>query len=141
MTLQRRPQTAGHTLTTDLLVAMMAALVGSAWLSWLHASDGARPGDAIAVVNETATILGYTLPLVMLCVPPALSALRRRRAATMSAVAAAVAVSIASAAAVSVGSQLRLVLTHSTWSALQPSTLLADTASVFALLLAVGLLI
>jgi len=33
MTLQGRPQTAGHTLTTDLLVAMMAALAGSAWLS------------------------------------------------------------------------------------------------------------
>src|SRR3954471_19362825 len=109
MTLQRRPQTAGHTLTTDLLLAMMAALVGTAWLSWLHASDGVRPGDAVAVVNESATILGYTLPLVMLAVPALLAAFRRRGAIATS-LTAVTGVAAASAVAVSLGSQLRLLL-------------------------------
>src|SRR3954470_18401161 len=138
MTLQRRPQTAGHTLTKDLLLAMMAALVGSAWLSWLHASDGVRPGDAVAVVNESATILGYTLPLVMLAVPAVLAALRRRDVA-LSSPTAVTAAAGASAIAVSVGSQLRLVFGHYSGGVVHPLPLLTDAATVFALLLVVGM--
>src|SRR3954468_2380485 len=138
MTLQRRPQTAGHTLTTDLLVAMMAALAGSAWLSWLHASDGARPGDAIAVVNESATIFGFTLPLVMLAVPALLAALRRRDVPPSS-ITAVTAAAGASAIAVSAGSQLRLFFGHYSGGVVRPVPLLTDAATVFALLLVVGM--
>src|SRR5436305_4811638 len=140
MTLQRRPQTAGHTLTTDLLVAMMAALAGSAWLSWLHASDGARPGDAVAVVNESVTILGYTLPLVMFAVPALLAALRRRGLPPTSTTAVTAAAG-ASAIAVSSGSQLRLVFGHYSGAVVRPLPLLTDAATVFALLLVVGITI
>src|SRR4051794_11983435 len=78
MTLRRRPQTATRTLTTGLLLGLLAAIAGTAWLSWLDASDGVRPGDLIAVVNESATVLGYSLPLVMLVAPAVFVALRRR---------------------------------------------------------------
>src|SRR3954451_9438786 len=138
MTLQRRPQTAGHTLTKDLLLAMMAALVGSAWLSWLHASDGVRPADTVAVVNESATILGYTLPLGMLAVPAVLAALRRRDVA-LSSTTAVTAAAGASAIAISAGSQLRLVFGHYSGGLVRPLSLLNDAATVFALLLVVGM--
>src|SRR3954471_3823299 len=107
----RRDSSKTRSLSIDVVVALLATAVGTAWLSWLNASDGVRPGDAIAVVNESATILGYTLPLVMLAVPALLAALRRRDVPTSS-ITAVTAAAGASAIAVSAGSQLRLFFAH-----------------------------
>src|SRR3954453_11022905 len=98
----RCPSSSARSLSSDLFVALLAALLGTAWLSWLNASDGVRPGDAIAVVNESATIFGFTLPLVMLAVPALLAALRRGGARATS-LAAVTGVAAASAVAVSLG--------------------------------------
>src|SRR4051812_26791492 len=141
MTLRRRPQTATRTFPTDLILALAACIAGTAWLSWLDASDGARPNDLVAVVNESATLLGYSLPLVMLAVP-ALLALLRRRGLPATGPVAVTGVAAASAAAVSLGSQLRLLLGggHSA-GGVRPAALLSDTLTLFVVLLVVGAVI
>ena len=138
MTLRRRPQTATRTLTTDLVLALLAALVGTAWLSWFDASDGARPNDVIAVINESATVLGYSLPFVMLAVPAVLAALRRRglRASSAGAVAAAAG---ASALAVSLAAQLRLVLELHYARGVRASVFAGDALTTFVVLFMVGI--
>src|SRR4051794_4857494 len=134
----RRDPSKTRSLSIHVLFALLATAVGTAWLSWLNASDGVRPGDTVAVVNESATILGYTLPLVMLAVPAVLAALRRR-GVPPSSTTAVTAVAAASAIAVSAGSQLRLVFGHYSGGAVRPLPLLTDAATVFALLLVVGM--
>src|SRR3954470_16857165 len=136
----RRDSSKTRSLSIDVVVALLATAVGTAWLSWLNASDGVRPGDAVAVVNESATILGYTLPLVMLAVPAILAGLRRRGLPPTS-TAAVTAAAGASAIAVSAGSQLRLVFGHYAGGVVRPLPLLTDAATVFALLLVVGVAI
>src|SRR3954449_7913855 len=121
----RRDSSKTRLLSIDVVVALLATAVGTAWLSWLHASDGARPGDAVAVVNESVTILGYTLPLVMLGVPAILAALRRR-GITPTSTAAVTAVAGASAIAVSAGSQLRVLFGHYSGAVVRPLPLLTD---------------
>src|SRR3954452_20796710 len=138
VTLRRSPSNA-RTLSSDLLVSLFAAAAGTAWLSWLHASYGVRPGDAVAVVNESATILGYTLPLVMLAVPALLAALRRGGARATS-LAAVTGVAAASAVAVSLGSQLRLLLgEHGV--GVRPSAFVYDTLTLFVGLFAIGVVL
>src|SRR4051794_13606697 len=136
----RRDSSKTRSLSIDVVVALLATAVGTAWLSWLNASDGVRPGDAVAVVNESVTILGYTLPLVMLAVPALLAALRRRGLPPTSTTAVTAAAG-ASAIAVSSGSQLRLLFGHYSRAVVRPPPPLTAAATVFALLLVVGITI
>ena len=140
MTLRRRPQTATRTLPIDLLLALAAAIGGTAWLSWLDASDGVRPNDLVAVINESATVLGYSLPLVMMAVP-ALLAVIRRRGLPATAPAAVIGIAAASAASVSLGSQLRLLLGGHPAAGLRPGALLSDSATLFVVFLAAGVVL
>src|SRR5438270_8917570 len=138
MTLRRRPQTAMRTITIDLVIAMLASIIGTTWLSWLDASDGVRPNDLVAVVNESATVLGYSLPIVMLAVPAVLAALRRRGVPATSPAAVAAAAG-ASAVAVGLAGQLRLVLGLHDARGVRIGTAFGDSLTTFVVLFVVGI--
>jgi manganese oxidase len=127
----RRPSHARPRLG-DLILALVLAVAGSCWLSWLQLVDVAQPADRAAVLARAAWVAALALPGCLLAVSAVLFALRRAEPSRRPPLAlASVMCAPVAAIAVSLGNQLQAAV-HGQWPT--AATVLAPVGDALSLL-------